>query len=150
MELNYGQLLLVRVKEVTGEKNFSFMLRRDEAAGLSASELQIEEQVWDVCDLTETGLLEIHLPVRPTASHFNAPAPAAPQSSAHASSVAHVNDTKPLTKYSKLSETNSIRPFIEIQLAKLYISANRGAFCGEKSFSRVAVDCGADDACADV
>jgi len=63
LELSYGQVLLVRVKEVTGEKPFTFMLRRDEAASMSTSELQIEEQVWDVVDLTETGLLEIYLPV---------------------------------------------------------------------------------------
>ena len=48
---------------MTGEKPFTFMLRRDETAGLSASELEIEEQVWDVVDLTETGLMEIYLPV---------------------------------------------------------------------------------------
>ncbi|OXA37186.1 Leucine-rich repeat serine/threonine-protein kinase 1 [Folsomia candida] len=77
MELKYGDLLVMRIKEVTGEKPFTFMLRRDDGA-LCESDVCDEtnanlpfikedsnsEQVWDAVDLSETGLLEIHIPAR--------------------------------------------------------------------------------------
>jgi len=76
MELHYGSLLLMRLKEVTGDKPFSFMVRRDDGAlcetevtenmsesGSSFFNEDNDEQTWDVVDLNETGLLEIHLPV---------------------------------------------------------------------------------------
>ncbi|CAL8114388.1 unnamed protein product [Orchesella dallaii] len=74
MELSYGDLLLLRVKEVTGEKPFAFMLRRDDGALCETDVADVnetdnwfvrednDEQVWDVVDLSESGLLEIHIP----------------------------------------------------------------------------------------
>lgn len=76
MELSYGELLLLRVKEVTGEKPFSFMLRRDDGALCETDVSDVNEtdnwfvredtaeQVWDVVDLSESGLLELHIPVK--------------------------------------------------------------------------------------
>lgn len=75
MELSYGELLLLRVKEVTGEKPFVFMLRRDDGALCETDVADVnetdnwfvreetDEQVWDVVDLSESGLLEIQIPV---------------------------------------------------------------------------------------
>ena len=74
LEIHYGPTTILYVKEVTGEKPFSFMLRRDETvceivepspagdAPVQNAE-EPEEQVWEVVDLSETSLLEIHLPV---------------------------------------------------------------------------------------
>jgi hypothetical protein len=70
----------MRIKEVTGEKPFTFMLRRDDGAlcesdvcdenndnpilNKKVQEEDNSEQVWDAVDLSETGLLEIHIPAR--------------------------------------------------------------------------------------
>lgn len=74
MELTYGDLLIMRVKEVTGEKPYTFMLRRDDGALCESDACDNEnskqgiikednsEQVWDAVDLSETALLEIHIP----------------------------------------------------------------------------------------
>lgn len=78
MELRYGDLIVMRIKEVTGEKPFTFMLRRDDGAlcesdicdensanpSTPVSEENNSEQVWDAVDLAENGLLEIHIPAR--------------------------------------------------------------------------------------
>jgi len=72
LELRYGELTLIRIKEIgSSEKPHTFMLRRDEEGDLSElceeeniSRAEAEESVWDVVDLMEAGLLEIHLPVR--------------------------------------------------------------------------------------
>jgi hypothetical protein len=74
MELTYGKLLVIRIKEVTGEKTLKFMLRRDDGAlcesdtcddnnsNPTLTAKDNSEQVWDAVDLSETGLLEIHIP----------------------------------------------------------------------------------------
>jgi len=69
MELRYGELTLIRINEISGKKPHTFMLRRDEEGELSesvgdnVSRAPSEESVWDVVELNDAGLLEIHLPV---------------------------------------------------------------------------------------
>lgn len=69
IELRYGELSLIRINEISGKKPHAFMLKRDEEGELSEtlkdnmSRTPAEESVWDVVDLNDVGLLEIHLPV---------------------------------------------------------------------------------------